>query len=364
EASIARGIVALGRREFAAACEAFAAARAASESSAAWMGAAECQARDSAVVAGADGALEFRSSLHAAAVAYREAGRLATQADRSLAYSRLPHVLFTDAARVRRGYGADGRVLLGQPIAIGDSIGFETFAPGPRRRTPESMAATDRAISIARGMLRPALIDWIAADASNVRARELMVDLLEASGNVRDAGPDGLTALDAVRDARALPAEREQAIRLARAHVRLLLRSDEYVQAARVADSTLARHPSATDAEAELLLSLAMLTGKVQRATQLLEQVSGGPGRQLQLGGGRVLDVPASAYRARAEFFVAGTLGVCNDEVRAAPARLAAMVDAMFPDGQRQPGAEGAFMERPMLLALPCLGVASFQTLR
>lgn len=364
ESSIARGIVALGRREFAAACEAFAAARAAREHWAAWMGAAECQTRDSAVVADAEGTLEFRSSLYAAAVAYREAGRLATARDRSLAYSRLPHVLFTDAARVRRGYGEDGRVVLGQPIAIGDSIGFEAFVPGPRRRTPESMAATDRAIAIARGMLRPALIDWIAADAANVRARELMLELLEASGNVRDAGPDGLTALETVREARALPAEREQGLRLARAHVRLLLRSGEYEAAARVADSTLLRHPDATDAEAELLLSLAMLTGKVDRATQLLEQVSGGPGRQLQIGNGRVLDVPASAYRARAEFFVAGTLGVCSEEVRSAPARLAAMVDAMFPDGQRPPGAEGAFMERPMLLALPCLGVASFQALR
>src|SRR5690606_6747596 len=145
------------RREFAAACEAFAsarAARAARESWAAWMGGAECQTRDSAVVAAAGGALQFRSSLSAAAVAYREAGRPATEADRALAYSRLPHVLFTDVARVRRGYGEDGRVVLGQPIAVGDSIAFEAFTPGPRRRTPESMAATDRAVALARGMLR------------------------------------------------------------------------------------------------------------------------------------------------------------------------------------------------------------------
>ncbi len=364
EASLADGIVALGRRQYVAACDAFARARDIGESFAGWMGSAECLTRDSLAVARDGAAPEFRSSYYSAAVAYREAGRLAEGSERALAYSRLPHVLFTDAARVRRGYSEDGRVVLGQAIAVGDSIGFETFTPGPRRRTPESMAASARAITLARAMLRPALVDWIAQDSLNVRARELLVDLLESAGNIQDAAPDGLTALAEIEAARRLPAERELSIRLARAHVRLLLRAESFARAGAIADSTLRRHPTVTDAEAELLLSLAMLTGKLEQATFLLERVSGGPGRQLQLGEGRVLDVPATAYRARAEFFVASTLGLCNDDVRAAPRQLAAVVDAMFPGGDRPRGVEGAFMERPMLLALPCLGVEGFRSLR
>lgn len=364
ELALADGIVALGRREFVEACRSFAAARERRESYGAWMGSAECRARDSVVLADADVAPRFRSSFYEAAIAYREAGRLADGAERALAYSRLPNVLFTDAARVRRGFAADGRVVLGQPVAIGDSITFEPFAPGPRRRTPESVAASARAVTMARDLLRPALVDWVGADAGSVRARELLAELLESAGNVRDAGPDGLTALAVIEEARRLPSEGEARLRLQRAHVRLLLRAGAFDAASRIADSALVARTTATDGEAEMLLGLAMLTGRVSRATELLEQVSGGPGRQLQLGNGRVLDVPASAYRTRAEFYVNATLGLCNDAVRGGPQRLTAVVDAMFPDGNRPAGVDGAFLERPMLLALPCLGPESFQSLR
>lgn len=364
EVLLADGIVALGRRQYPEACAAFDEARGVQESFASWMGSAECRTRDSLVVMDASGAAAFRSSFHAAARAYREAGRFASPSDVATAYSRLPHVLFTDAARVRRGFTADGRVVLGQPVASGDSIAFEAFAPGPRRRSPESVAAAARAIAVARAMLRPALVSWVAADTTSVRARELLADLLESTGNVRDAGPDGLTALDVVTQARRLPTNLEVELRLARSEVRLLVRSGEFAGAARIADSVLARHSRVNNAEAEILLSLAMLTGKAQRATALLEQVSGGPGRQLQLGEGRVIEVPPSAHHARAEFVVESTMGLCTEAMRAAPARLTAMVDAMFPSGERPRGVEGAFMERPLLLALPCLGTESIRALR
>jgi tetratricopeptide (TPR) repeat protein len=364
DAAIADGIVALGRRQFVAACAAFSSAREVRESFEAWMGAAECRIRDSLVVTDADGTPHFRSSLHAAALAYREAGRVGGAREGAQAYTRLPYTLFTDAARVRRGYGDDGRVMLGQPMASGDTIAFEAFPPGPRRRTPDGIAATARAISMAREMLRPALVAWVQSDPRNVRARELLADLLESNGNSADAAPDGLTALAEIRAARALPAEREVRLRLARSQVRLSLRAGDYAGAARLADSALAWYPTLNDAEAEVLLPLAMLTGRVARATQLLEQASGGPGRQLQLGEGRVIDVPASAQRARAEFTVAATLGVCDEAMRSAPIRLAAVVDAMFPSGERPRGAEGAFMERPLLLSIPCLGLDGIRSLR
>lgn len=361
---LADGIVALGRRQYPRACEAFDAARREQESFAAWMGSAECRTRDSLVVIDASGAPAFRSSWFTAARAYREAGRLGSRAEIEMAYSRLPHVLFTDASRVRLGVTTDGRVVMGQALATGDTIAFEAAAPGQRRRTPESIAATARAIELARDLLRPALVSWTIADSSSVRARELLAELLEDAGNVRDAGADGLTALAIIQSARALPASDEIMLRLARSEARLRLRSGEFAAAARIADSTLAHNQSVSNSGAETLLSLAMLTGKAQRATALLEQVSGGPGRQLQLGQGRVINVPPSAHRARAEFVVNSTLGLCNEAVRSAPARLTAMVDAMFPSGQRPPGAEGAFLERPLMLALPCVGLDGIRALR
>lgn len=364
DAAIAEGIVALGRRQYVDACSAFDAARRSRESFPAWMGAAECRVRDSLVIVDGEGNAQFRSSYHSASIAYREAGRLGAASDAAQAYTRLPYTLFTDAARVRRGFTEDGRVMLGQPYASGDTIAFEAFAPGPRRRTPDGIAATARAVSVAREQLRPALVAWVKTDPRNIRARELLADLLEANGNGADAAPDGLTALAEIQAARRLPADREVTLRLARSQVRLWLRSGDYAAAARLADSTLSLYPTLTDAEAEVLLPLAMLSGRVAQATRLLEQASGGPGRQLQLGEGRVLDVPASAQRARAEFTVAAALGVCDAAMQSAPTRLAAVVDAMFPSGERPRGAEGAFMERPLLLSLPCFGFDGIRSLR
>lgn len=364
DALIARGIASLGRHDHPSACAAFDSALTIAESYDAWMGAAECRFRDTIVVVdGMGGSARFRGSYYRAARAYIEAARLAPPAA-TLPYRRLADVAFPEPARIRRGWTPDGRLYLGQPVAAADSFTFEAFLPGPRRVTPEFVAANLGAVALARTMLRPALSAWARQAPGNVHARLQLVELLEAAGNIREPGRDGLTALGEVAAARRMPptdTDETGALRLAHAHVRLLLRARRFEEAAALADSVLATHRSPGAREAELLLPLAMLTGKASRAEALLQLVSGSSARQIRTPEGRPVTIPPVMIRERAAFVVSAALGICNEPVRAAPGRLASAIRTLFPAGAPR-GVESAFLERPLLLAMPCVGADAART--
>lgn len=360
EALVARGVASLGRHQYPSACAAFDSALTIAESYDAWMGAAECRFRDTTVVLddevrGEGGRARFRGSYYRAARAYIEAARLAPPAA-TLPYRRLADVAFTEPARIRRGWTPDGRLYLGQPVAVADSFTFEAFPPGPRRVTPAFVAANLGAVALARTMLRPALSAWARHAPGNVHARLQLIELLEAVGNIREPGRDGLTALGEVAAARRVtPTDDAAALRLAHAHVRLLLRARRFEDAAALADSVLAANPSPGAREAELLLTLAILTGKASRAETLLQLVSGSSARQIRTAEGRPVAIPPVMIRERAAFVVSAALGICNEHVRAAPGRLSSAIRTLFPAGAPR-GVESAFLERPLLLAIPCVG--------
>ena len=362
EEFLVEGVVALAGREFPAACAAFDSALAIQEDYHAWMGAGECRQRDSRVVVFGDSAA-FRSSFYQAARAYVQAAYAAPDGD-NIAFERLPSVAYTERARVRPGTTDDGRAYLGRAIATGDSFTFVAFRPGPVRVAPGNAEDNARAAAIARNLLRPILIAWSRREPANARARIRLVEMLEASGNIREPGPDRVTAYDEVEAARKLEVNPRDRVRLAQTHVRILLRAREFARAARIADSVLDANPSPSPVDAESLISLAFLTGKVSRGAALLEMLSGSPARQIRLPDGRFLDLAPTVIRERAAFFTAAALGVCTPELRAAPARLASMLDALFPAGQRPRGVEAAFLERPLVLATPCVGAEHARLIR
>jgi tetratricopeptide (TPR) repeat protein len=362
ERLLANGVVALARRDYPLACAAFDSALAIREDYDAWMGAGECRQRDSRVIVTGDSA-SFRSSFYRAALAYVEAARRAP-AGESIAFERFPSVAFTEPGRVRTGTTDDGRMYLGRALAIGDSFTFAAFQPGPVRASPGTLGANSRAAVLARELVRPVMLAWSRREPGNARARIRLVELLEAAGNIREAGKDGVTAYDEVEAARRLAVAPRDRLRLAQTHVRILLRAREYERAAHLADSLLETNPSPTAVDAESLVPLAFLTGKAARAAELLELVSGSPSRQIRLADGQFLGLPPAIVRERAAFIAAATLGVCTPEVQAAPARLASMLGAMFPARQTPRGVEGAFLERPLVLAFPCVGADRARVIR
>ena len=362
EIAMAEGLTLLGNRKFPEACSAFERARAMQDDYHAWMGLGECRLRDTVALLKDDGTLAFRSSYYEAALAFVEAGRRSGRS--SVPYARLGSVLYLEPARVRRGWLPNGRVVLGQPVAVADSFTFDAFSPGAPRTSADLREAHARALNISREMMRPALVARTREAPADVAAREMLVELLEASGNIRESRGDGITALGEVRAARALPMDRVMAARLTLTHVRLLVRAGEFETAARVADSLLAAFPEPTERQAGFLIGPAMLTGRMARAVRLMELLSGSPTRQVRTRNGGVLAVPPAMMRERAAFTVWAALGVCNDAVRAGPAKLSRMLDALFPNGTAPAGVEQAFIERPMMLAAPCLGPEGFSVLR
>jgi tetratricopeptide (TPR) repeat protein len=363
-AILARGVIALARLEYPSACAAFDSALAMREDYDAYMGAGECRLRDSLVVADSAGAPYFRSSYYAAARAYVEAARHAAMAGVAFANERLADVAYTEMRRVRRGWTTDGRLYLGSPVGVADSFTFEPRLPGPSRMTPEVAASGVRAVAIARQMLRPSLLAWSRRQPDNAHARELLVELLEASGNVREPGVDGLTAYQEVADARKVPMNSHAALSMAHLQVRILLRSREFARAARLADSILAASGDDDSRDDELLVSLAFLTGKVGRGARLLERVSGSPSRQIRLPDGHPVGLSPAMIRERASFVAASALGVCDENVRRAPERLAGMLDVLFPRGARPRGVEQGFLEDPLVLAATCVGSSAAGLIR
>jgi hypothetical protein len=224
--------------------------------------------------------------------------------------------------------------------------------------TPDQTLAHNRALAMAGAMLRPALVSHTRREPTDARARLMLVELLEVEGNIDASRGDGITALGEIETARGVPADRYLALRMADAHLRLLLRAGRYEVAGRLLDSLLMQaYGEPRESEAAMLFGAAMLGGRVNVAMRLLELMSASPGRQIRMRDGGILQLPAAILRPRAAFTVQAALGVCDDDVRAAPQRLLAMLESYFHGSSLPRGATGALLERPVLQAFPCIGL-------
>lgn len=355
ERALAEGLLALGGRRFPEACAAFERARAIRASFDAWFGLGECRRRDDLVIEGAGGEPTLRANYGAAVQAYENAIRVAGSAAPSVVYRRLVVLLPTEAGRAIPLVTTEGRRLLGEAVAVGDSLTWRVMGPGPRRTTPQDLTARARAVTVAQQLLRPILLGWTQQSPRLAAAHETLADLLERTGNIRTAAVDGSNALAEIRSARALPNDSISAIRLATSEVRLLLKAREYQRAQALADSVLRATRDIQPLAAHQLVGLAMITGQVDRAIVLLEASSGLSGQQVRNAVGQPVELPAVIWRQRAAFVVASALGVCTEAAQTAPIQLARSLEAMMPTAERPRGAAAAVLERPLLLAQDCV---------
>ncbi len=359
ERALVAGAAALAERRFDDACRAFARAVAIAPDFAAWLGSAECRVNDDLVVADETG-VRFRSSFSEAAAAYREAIRAAGARAPGFAYSRLVRSSFTSPGRVRRGRDSSGVAWLAFPERVGDSVTFRPFRPGPRRSDPDEQERIARALVAAREFLAPVLIAWTNAAPNDAEPHEALAELLELDGRIDAPRADGRTALGEIAEARRLTDDPANGPRRARIHVRLLLRQGRFAEAAAVADFALrsaAAEPSPI--RSIPLTPLAALLGRADRATQLLERQSAVASRIFTGADGAVVDVPIALRRRAAGFAVRAALGICDDDVRAAPAELRDALNAILPAAHRGPAIDQALLEVPVGLALACTGMAA-----
>jgi hypothetical protein len=352
---VARGYLALARRNYPEACAAFERARASRPSFDAWFGTGECNSRDDAIVLDAQGAPAFRASYQAAFAAYVNATRAMPNAP-AIAYRRMATVVPQNSGDIRVGRTADNRTFVAHWRVVNDTFAF-AFAPGgtPRQLSPETLNDAADAARVGRERLRPPFLAWVRQSPAEPMAHEMLALLLENMGAVAQAGDDHVSALSEIALARSLATNSPDGLRLATSQARLMLRAHEHDALASLVDSLVAAHPQPTPAEAEQLMPFALLTGRIRLASSLLTMVSGTTSRAIRGADGRPVALPPGVVAERADFAVRATLGVCDERVKSGPKRMVELLDAAFPSGVPR-GVESAFMERIIVLALPCVG--------
>jgi tRNA A-37 threonylcarbamoyl transferase component Bud32 len=273
EAAIASALFSIGEGRYPDACSSFDEARRLdSLDFAVWYGLGECRFLDAAVVPStrSRSGWSFRSSFHSAAEAYLRAADLDIRTYNLPVYARLSAVLKLQTGFVRWGSLASdsGRHFAAFPELIADSLAF----------VPEEVVDFigfhgDRRAYIAAVERNGAILVAFVSDLINTKPRdaaalEAYADVLEARRELSDdAAP--LSALRAVRLARALSPDHMSGLRAASREVRILLKRGEFHAARVLADSTLRAWPAPDHDAAGILHGLAAVLGRVRATARL-----------------------------------------------------------------------------------------------
>jgi eukaryotic-like serine/threonine-protein kinase len=272
----AAALLALSELRFADACKDYRTlAQRDSMDFAAHYGLGDCQVRDPLVERDptSPSAWRFRGSLHSGLRAYARAMDVLPSFHRTREASepaRLPLDYYpTERGRLRVGYALtpDTVRFAAAPGLVADTLSTIPFPmaevlnhqPG---RWPTSNAA---AVAWSREQLRRIAEVWVKAFPTSATAREARSAALESAGEIGAALADARLARSGV-------AESSTKARLAHNEVRLLLKQGDFEKAAEVADSILAMYRAPSIAEAQWLVGLAALTGRVHLTRELLQQ--------------------------------------------------------------------------------------------
>jgi serine/threonine-protein kinase len=278
--SLAVALVALGSREFSAACAQYRSLIGKDDRDfTAWYGLGQCLHADQAVVRDSRTASgwRFRSSYQQAVLAYTRAFELAPATLRNFeprAFSQLRTLLFAGGAIVRGGHALppDSTHFFAQAAWAGDSLLFvpypsTVFRSGAIAHDPVARA---RATLAQQRLFARIARSWSAAFPRNASAKEAVAVALEMVGNP--------AALDTLTLARRLADDRSHQLRLASEEVLMrvsLARQFPAVieGAAALADSLL-RAPALTREDAAVLAPVAALRGQCALAGALAARAS------------------------------------------------------------------------------------------
>jgi hypothetical protein len=333
----------------------------------AWHGLGECQAMDPVVIADprSRSGWRFRSSQAAAIAAHARALALTPavhRAFRGQASSRLTSLFYADANRLKHGYrlvAGDTLRYAAFPSLEGDTLAFVPFSlTDLYAGKPETQPATQAAaVSRNRALVRGITERWVAAFPRSADAAEGHARSLEAVGELTSASRTRPGALQAVRRARALAREPTQALRLAAAEVRLLVKTGAFRDAARLADSVLGQ-PLPPNAETSMrAAALAALMGRVHAAAALYSEA--GPALATTslpvLPTGATLTVPPPILSTALALSVYAAFGAPADSIRVMWDRAVGMIAVMFPP-ERQAAVTAAILKEPAAIGYSVLG--------
>ena len=372
---LARGLFALGQRRMADACDVYRTLIARDgRDFAAHYGLGDCLSMDRVVVAdrASPTGWRFRGSLRTAIQEYLRALELVPsylEGSRGQTFARLTNrILFDDPGDYRRGFAltADTVWMIAYPEIANDTL---AFYPRPRSTlaTERKPATHAEAVARNRQLLRRLTTQWVNAFPNSATAREHFSGALESLGvlDTLDTARRSPGALGAIIAARRLSSATDgTSIRLAAAHVRILLKLQRFAAAHALADSTLARYVSPTPSEANSLAPLAALAGRARLTARLLASAAADSGSDLfsdSRGGGVLL--PASVLTAGARFTAYAALGAPIESLRVAHDRAERAIRATVEVRNRDATRATIFLP-PSLQAPPTLGLSLVTTLR
>ena len=324
----------------------------------AWYGLGECHARDRVVVAdrASPSGWRFRGSYHTAAQAYARAFRINPSAHRAF-YQRMPVLLYaTEPTYLRLGHpqAPDTGLFAAFPSLVGDTVAFipYRFADAVRRTDGNVAGPRLAAVAASRALQLDVTRRWTEAFPDSPDAHEAFGAVLETSGRPgpRSGNP---AALGEVQRARALSRDADQQRRLALAETRLLLKTEDFEGARRLADSTVRATTAVTPDVARQLAGLAALLGQANRAAAWSRAAAVDTPRAYT---GELMPTPAGQSQAAAALLTFVALGGPADSVGRLSAALERYVESVRPD--RRQAAHSALLDRAAGVGFPELTAA------
>ncbi|MEP7344974.1 MAG: serine/threonine-protein kinase, partial [Gemmatimonadaceae bacterium] len=361
ERQLAAALLSLARREFATACTQYESLIAGdSLDFEAWFGKGECLMKDSLVVPdlASPSGWRFRSSAHSAVTAYERSLTLAPSFLAALggtAISRLESLLLATPNDVSIGYAqADSLQFAAYPGLEGDTLSRipwpanDLFSGKPGVRPRSYVAALDRN----RELLRKVTALWVRQNPMVAGAHAHEALALENMAKIDTIGRSE-SALGEILAARALPHGRADSVRFMGTQLRLLVKLSRPEEAKALADSMLLFSGRVDGAEAKVLASAAMLTGRLRLATQFLRSWT----REELLWTPRgLLPYPVSFADPAMELAVYASAGTSAEIVTPMIDRTERAIDALA-RAELAPSLRMAFLDIPTALAYPVTGV-------
>jgi len=313
-------------------------------------GLGECQSLDSLVLrdASSPSGWRFRSRYSDAADAFTRALRVNPNAHAIVSFEQLQQLLPTAATKTRRGTSIDRQEFAAYPVLLRDTVVFIPYPLPEFANLPAAPTAAARNAALAANLdaLYDFAEDWTRRAPTSPAAFLALAEVLESRGEIDRSRSGSLSAIDAITRSRALATTPHDRTLAAGKEAWLRFKQGNYAASRALADSLLTESGKRTD-EAQTLIGLAALTGKIGKTADLARVTH---------------DYAASAASlappitdAAAPFFAFAALGVCGDTVRSIENRLDDALGHFVAEAQL-PQIKRAVKARPLSMLGPCTG--------
>jgi hypothetical protein len=280
------------------------------------------------------------------------------RAFRGDAFVRLPELLYAESNRIRQGYALtpDTARFGAFPSMAGDTLEFvprrlaDVVAGRPGAIPPTVSVAVSRN----RELLRGIATSWVQVFPNSADAHETFALALETLGELTSGRSKDATAFGEILNARALATEGSQALRLANAETRVLVKSGQMSAARAIADSVLRAGPGPSPEEAQYLRGLAALIGRVHAAARLQQRAA--PDVVFRTWDWQPVDVPVQLTDAALALLAYASFAVPIDSLVALQARIDRLIPSYIEPRLRKRTRE-ALLDLPGVLAFPERGV-------